>query len=147
MAGQDILKSSKSSFMSSSPKPKQASILNFFGAKKEQQPSSSPLAKVAQSKTLAAEDFNSANEIEDVPSELFDEPLDFVDNGPKRTCIEEAKIKFISKVYDGNSIIAPKILNELHDAANIDFDQSEASAGRYQWLIDIKDMNGRRKGF
>lgn len=146
MAGQDILKSSKSSFMNSSPKPKQASILNFFGAKKEQQPSSSPLAKVAQSKTPATEDFNSTNEIEDVPSELFDEPLDFVDNKPKKACIKEPKINFSAKGYNNNSIIAPKILNELHDAANIDFDQSEASAGRYHWLIDIKDMHGRRKG-
>ena len=146
MAGQDILKSSKSSFMNGSPKSKQASILNFFGAKNEQQLSSSPLTKVVQSRAPIIDDFNSTNEIEDVPAELFDEPIDFVDNA-KKACIIKSKINFNSKIYDDNSIIAPKILNDLQDAANIDFDQSEASVGRYQWLIDLKDMHERKKGF
>lgn len=146
MAGQDIIKSSRSSFMNGSPKPKQASILNFFGAKKDQDPSSSPLTKVTQSKSSIIENFNSTNEIEDFPSELFDEPLEFADNKTKKTCIEEIKINFSSKIHDNNSIIAPKILIDLHDAANVDFDLSEPSVGRYQWLIDLKDIHGRRKG-
>lgn len=146
MAGQDIVKSSKSSFMNGSPKSKQASILNFFGTKKEHQPSSSPLTKTVQNKPPIINDFDSTNEIEDVPPELFDEPLEFADEKPKKICITKKKINFSSKMCDDTAIIAPKILNDLHDAANTDFDQSDASAGRYQWLIDIKDMNGRKKG-
>lgn len=141
MAGQDVVKSSKSSFMNGSPKPKQASILNFFGTKKEQQPSSSPLTKVTQNKETEL-----ANEAFDVPSEIFDEAIEFIESKPKKACISELKFEFSSKIYDDSSIIAPKILNDLHDAANTDFDQSDSTIGRYQWLVDLKDKNKIRKG-
>lgn len=146
MAGQDVVKSSKSSFMNGSPKPKQASILNFFGTKKEQQPSSSPLAKVTQNKSLLNDETDLASEANDVPSEIFDEPIDFIDTKPKKACITKKIVEFSSKIYDDNSIVAPKILNDLHDAANTDFDQSDSTIGRYQWLVDLKDKNKIRKG-
>lgn len=147
MAGHDISKSSKSSFMNNSPKPKQASILNFFGTQKQQPISSSPLSKIVQSKVEVLEDAF-LSEIENVPPELFDEPLEFLEKVPKKACISEntKKNMFNTKNYEASGIIAPKILSELNEAASGDFDQSEGSCGRYQWLIDIKDMNRIPKG-
>lgn len=145
MAGQEIVKSSKSSFMNGSPKPKQASILSFFGSQKQQQPNSSPLSKIVQKAPIIHED--EIDEMENVPPELFDEPLQLSNDNPKKVCIKEKEtVKFISKPYNDSSIAVPKILNELNDAAGIDFDTSESSPGRYQWLVDIKDISGRRKG-
>lgn len=148
MAGQDISKSTKSSFMNNSPKPKQASILNFFGTQKQQTVSSSPLSKASQLKTEVLEEKTDTDEIENVPPEMFDESLDFLENTPKKPCVVEDNMKkiFVAKNYEGSGVIAPKILNELNEAASGDFEQSDGSCGRYQWLIDIKDMNGTQKG-
>ena len=149
MAGQEISKSSKSSFINNSPKPKQASILNFFGTQKQQNISSSPLGKTVQSKVEVFEKNTAISEIENVPPELFDESLEFLENIPKKTCVlaEDKKKRFNSKNYEASEVIAPKILNELNEAACGDFEQSDGSCGRYQWLIDIKDINGISKGF
>lgn len=133
--------------MNNSPKPKQASILNFFGTQRQQPISSSPLSKVVKSKVELLED-NNPSEIENVPSERFDEPLECLENAPKKPCILENHKKkiFNSKNYEASGVIAPKILSELNEAASGDFEQPDGSCCRYQWLIDIKDMNMIPKG-
>lgn len=140
MAGEE--KSSKSCFMNNSPKPKQASILSFFGTQKQQQISSSPLFKVIETKAEVTE------ETENVPFEFFEESLDFLEKTPKKVCIyEDDKRKmFDVKSYEVSGVIAPKILTELNEAAVCDFETSDGSCGRYNWLIDIRDINGNMKG-
>ena len=141
MAGQDISKLSKSSFMNNSPKPKQASILNFFGTQKQQPVSSSPISKIVQSKAEVMDENN-------LPSDLFDEPFEILENNSKKICSLEInkKLVFSSFNYEVSGIVAPKILNNLNEAASRDFEQSDGACGRYQWLIDIKDINGIGKG-
>lgn len=149
MAAQDISKSSKSSFMNNSPKPKQASILNFFGTQKQETISSSPLSKIVQSKVEVLEEY-SPSEIDNIPSEYIDESFEFLEKtyNPKKKFIPEENMqkKFNSKNYEVSGVIAPKILNELNEAASCDFEQPDGSFGRYQWLIDIKDINMIPKG-
>lgn len=141
MAGQEIVKSSKSSFMNGSPKPKQASILNFFGLQKQQQPNSSPLSKVVQKAPIIQDD--DINEMENIPPELFEQSQD----SAKKLCIKEkTTINFSSKLYNNSSIVAPKILQDLNEAASADLDISESYSGRYPWLVDLKDVSGREKG-
>ena len=146
MAGQEIVKSTKSSFLNVSPKPKQASILNFFGSKTQQPPNSSPLSKVVQNTLPIARNCDLKDDMDDFPTELFDEPFEFSVKESKKPCIPQNPIIFTAKIGNGSAVIAPRILNELNDAAETDFDQSEASCGRYQWLIDLKDINGHKKG-
>lgn len=147
MAGKDIVKSSKSSFMSDSPKPKQASILNFFGSQKQQQPNSSPLSKIVQKPISFPEE--NLNEFENIPFELFENQSELVQEKDlsKKICIDKSKpIQFDFKISDKSTIVAPKILQDLNEAASIDFDISESSSGRYQWLVDLKDIDGHKKG-
>lgn len=144
MAGDEIVKSSKPSFMNVSPKPKQASILSFFGTQKQQTINSSPLCNVTQAKKSPIIEYdNEPVETENIPSEMFNEPIE---NKFKKVCIPEKNIKICADSYDKTQILVPRILNELNEAAVNDFDLSESSCGRYHWLIDIKDINGRKKG-
>ena len=142
MAGQEIVKSSKSSFMSGSPKPKQASILNFFGAQKQQPPIiSSPLSQTAEDQPIY-------EDIENIAPECFDEPLHFseTETVSKKPCILDTKSIFRAKTLDDSTVLAPKILTQLNLAANSDFDHSDPSYGRYSWLADVKDINGKKRG-
>ena len=139
MAGQeDIVKSSKSSFINASPKPKQASILSFFGSQKQQPINSSPLRKI----------ISQAEKPSTIKGSDSDEIGDMIENKSKKSCVPEKLINFSAKLGSDNEVLAPRILNELNEAAGgvVDFDQSENYCGRYQWLTDIKDSNGHKKG-
>lgn len=148
---EEVIKSSKKSFMTNSPKPKQASILKFFGSQK-QEVFSSPLSKVtrnSESKNLLEmKENNSISESDNFPLEFFDEPLDFSSNDSKKVCSSKKIFSVNVKSYSNSAstIITPKILNDLNEAVGTEFDQSENSCGRYSWLIDLKDSNGRKKG-
>ena len=152
MAGEEEFTTSyKKSFMSNSPKPisKQASILKFFGSQ-NQQTCSSPLSKIAQNdmpdNLLELKENNAS---ENCSFQLFSEPkpLDHSNKTLKKFPLSENLFNTDIKSYCNSSIVAPRILNELNEvASNNELDQSESSCGRYSWLIDLKDVNGRRKG-
>lgn len=151
MAGQFTEKSSKSSFMNGSPKPKQASILNFFSSQKQQVSNSSPLAKISQKIDFESKNTDSTEESENIPPEFFEDSFDSNDSLKKKPNIEPSKpkIDFKSKCknFNDSSTAAPRILADLNEAALADFEGIDSSSsGRYQWLIDIKDINGRKKG-
>lgn len=152
MAGEEeFTKSYKKSFMSNSPKPipKQASILKFFGSQ-NQQTCSSPLSKNAQNDTpdnlLELKENNSS---ENCSFQLFNEPKpsDHSNKKLKKVSLSENLFNTNIKSYCNSSIVAPRILNEFNEVTGSnELDQSESSCGRYSWLIDLKDVNGRRKG-
>lgn len=148
MAGKDIVKSSKSTFMNASPSAKQASILSFFGTQKTQAKNAIPVSDANETEKLPFTESADASEdnIENVFPDMFNEPLEFTESKSKKACISGKEINFVTKKIGDTGVLTPKILSDLNDAAGNDIDNSDVSCGRYQWLIDLKDINGRRKG-
>lgn len=151
MAG-SFVKSTKKDFISASPKPKQASILNFFSNQKQTPPES--YLRTADSQCGLTQEPSLerviSNELTD-PSDYF-ESFDFINevssdqnSKSKRKCPEKVAFSINLKHPSASNIITPKILNELSESAGaIELDQFEPS--RYSWLVDVKDSNGRKKG-
>lgn len=162
MAGQDFIKSSPRSILGSSKsqKPKQASILNFFNSsqKSSSQVSASPLSQASTVVTpledstmsdsfladssMVMEEFSPVDEVE------FLEEATFAPNEPAKKAKVEVDFSSLIKSSAEKGIVAPRILSDLNQAAsNFDIEQGDAvSAGRYSWLVDIKDIQGRIKG-
>lgn len=163
MAGEDFVKSSPRSILGGNrpQNGKQASILSFFGSlqKSSSQMAASPLSQnstVATKKdeptlsdsfiadsSIVMEDFTPVDESE------FLEDATFTPSEPAKKAKMEFDFSSLIKASAEKGIVAPRILSELNHAASgsLVLDQGDAvSAGRYPWLVDIKDAQGRRKG-
>lgn len=160
MAGQDFVKSSPRSILGSNkaPKPKQASILSFFNSsqKSSSQVTASPLS---QASAIAAGSENDSSFLAD-SSTVMEEEFSPVDEGEfleaatftSNESIKKAKVdidfSYLIKSSNEKGIVAPRVLSELNQlTGNLDLEQVDpASAGRYPWLVDLRDAQGRRKG-
>ena len=145
MAGQEIVKSTKSSFVGVSPKSKQASILNFFGSQKQGTPiSSSPLKSSIESNLVS----EYLEDSEKVMHENFDHQPECLhaSSRSKKQRFSSKNHRFTANFGENLSISTPKILSQLSIVANSDFEQSDSSYGRYPWLVNIKDIDGNKIG-
>lgn len=167
MAGGDFIKSSPKSFLggSKTPKPKQASIMSFFSAKSVKKTTEDSPASPATNSPLSQSSIVAAKEnVTDTQSPLVADSSILIDYSPMDdseflqdasftiSSPKKAKVEFdftsLLKSNAEKGIVAPRILSELNQAVGSgDFDSTDpTAAGRYPWLVDIKDAKGRRKG-
>lgn len=165
MAGGDFVKSSPKSFLGGSKTPKQASIMSFFSAKSVNKTGRDTTASPATNSPLSQSSIVETKEnVADTQSPLVADSSILIDYSPMDdseflqdasltiSSPKKAKVEFdFSSLLKANAekgIVAPRILSDLNQAAESgDFDNSDpTSAGRYPWLVDIKDARGRKKG-
>ncbi len=163
MAGEDFIKSSPRSISGSSKgqKPKQASILSFFNLsqKSSSQVTASPLSQASTivapqedtsmsdsflaDSSMLMEEFSPVDEVEFLEAATFNPTSE-----PVKKVKVEVDFSSLIKSSAEKGIVAPRILADLNQVANnFDIEHGDAaSAGRYSWLIDVKDAQGRSKG-
>lgn len=145
------LPSTKRTLDGDSPRPKQSSILSFFNSQKEKPSVSSDADLVSSGEARSVQLVPAAVAQNDV-AEFSNAEWENDEPQPARTAPimkkNRVEASFATKyVVDGTEVVAPRILLDLSDAiSGADLDQSDPSAGRYPWLLELKDAMGRKKG-